>query len=205
MREFLNHQGPTQCAESGYQLEERGANDTDYPLLRPSSRRGSKDDGVPTTNGTPPDEAHPVVCAPANFYPRPDVLPGVRASQGEAPIVATPNDADMRRRLSPLPSTGFQPLPMYGQVAHSRYSPIQQASDFDDVMVLNRQRACYIQPTRRSHNLFQGHFQFSPSELPDVCVDGFPYSGRYLNIEEGVLIYCSEVRYLELPQTLKIL
>ena len=77
------------------------------------------------------------------------------------------------------------------------HSPIQQASDVGNGG-LNRDQACYIQPNQRRRNFFQDHQHspLSPSQLPDVRVEGFPHSSKYSSIDEGVLIYCSEVSYM---------
>ena len=182
MREF--YQGSVQCAESGYQIGHRGANFTDYPPAPPTSRT----DGVAPTNGTPPDDVNPVVCPSPNFRPRPGILPGVQ--QGVAPIPATTNDAGVKN-LSPYLSAGFLPIGVVGR-SMDLLSPIQQASDCDDGG-LNRHQACYIQPTRTVNTYFQDHSQLSPSELPNVRINGFPHASQYSSVEEGVLIYCSEV------------
>ena len=191
MREFFLRQGKAQqCAESGYQRGQCGANYTDNPLALVSSRMGTCGGVHPTTNGTPPDGVNPMVYQPSNFRPRPSLLPGVGLDQANAP---TAHKAAMKA-LSPWQSTGFLPPNVFcGQQTDSLHSPIQQASDLDHAGSLSRHQACYIQPTRKVKNYCQNQGHFSPSELPDVRVDGFPHSSKYSNIDEGVLIYSSEV------------
>ena len=190
MREFYLHQGPGQCAESRYPLEQCGGNYTDHPLAPVSSRMG---DGFPPTNGTPPDDVNPMVCAPSNYHPYSNGLPGVGLGRAMAPVTAMTDEAE-NKGLTLWHYTGFLlPNMLGGQLTDSLRNPIQQVSDFDHIGGLNRHQACYIQPTRKVNNYCKDHGPFSPSELPDVLVEGFPYAKKYSNIDEGILIYCSEV------------
>jgi hypothetical protein len=191
VREFYGQQ--SQCAESAFPHGHRGANFTDNP--QPTTSQTGR--CAPPTNGTPPNNVNPVVCASLNYYPsRPNLLPGVH--QGR-PIPVTTNDTRMKNLSPYLNSTGFLPPPvlLYGQAMRRdqmTHSPIQQASDVGNG-VLNRDQACYIQPNQMGRNVLQNHLhsQLSPSELPDVRTEGFPHSSKYSSVSEGVLIYCSEV------------
>ena len=192
-----------QCAEIAFPPGHRGTNFTDNP---PTPQTGCF---APATNGTSPNYVNPMY-PPQNYHhPRPSMLPGVH--QGLAPIPATTNDTG-RRNLSPYPSTGFlPPMRLYGQPVNTVHSPIQQASDADCNGVLNRDQVCYIQPNQRRSNFYQDHHhsQLSPSELPNVLVEGFPHSSKYSSTDAGVLIYCSEVscwyRYVVLLRYLKLM
>ena len=204
-------QGTAQCAESAVHdhdhLGQCGANDTDHPLALPSSPFKMDGEGLAPTNGTPPDDViNPVVCPSSHLHPcpnllppRPNLLPGLlpQRQRGIAPIDAMTNDPADTKLLPPVPlqsSSLHNKRQVYGHVTDSLRSPIQQASDFENLGVLNRNQACYLLPARKAHTMFRGrHCQVSTSELPNVQASGFPHVSQYSSVDEGVLIYCSEV------------